>query len=81
MAIARYGMLKTMGPLLALSVFITLLAALTLAPSLATAAESIFIGRTVNLPNPPLKKTDSPGNLSSRGSPACPQGSQGGFSS
>jgi RND superfamily putative drug exporter len=36
MAIARFEMLKTMGPLMGLTVFITLLAALTLAPAMAS---------------------------------------------
>ncbi len=37
MAVARYQMIQTMGPVLGLAIFITLLAALTLAPALASA--------------------------------------------
>jgi RND superfamily putative drug exporter len=37
MYVARYQMIKTMGPMMGLAIFITLLAALTLAPSLASA--------------------------------------------
>jgi RND superfamily putative drug exporter len=36
MAVARYQMIQTMGPVLGIAIFITLLAALTLAPSLAS---------------------------------------------
>jgi uncharacterized membrane protein YdfJ with MMPL/SSD domain len=36
MAIARYEMIKTMGPVLGIAIFITLLAALTLTPALAS---------------------------------------------
>ena len=36
MYVARYQMIKTMGPMMGLAIFITLLAALTLAPSLAS---------------------------------------------
>lgn len=36
MAVARYQMIKTMGPVLGLAIFITLLAALTLTPALAS---------------------------------------------
>ena len=36
MAVARYEMIQTMGPVMGLAIFITLLAALTLAPALAS---------------------------------------------
>jgi len=36
MAVARYQMIQTMGPVLGIAIFITLLAALTLAPALAS---------------------------------------------
>ncbi len=36
MAVARYQMIQTMGPVMGVAIFITLLAALTLAPSLAS---------------------------------------------
>jgi RND superfamily putative drug exporter len=55
MAVAKYQMVQTMGPVLGVAIFITLLAALTLAPSLA----SLF-GRHLFWPfQEQLKKADT----------------------
>lgn len=55
MAVAKYEMVQTMGPVMGVSIFITLLAALTLAPSLA----SIF-GRHLFWPfHEQLRKTET----------------------
>jgi putative drug exporter of the RND superfamily len=60
MYVARYQMIKTMGPMMGLAIFITLLAALTLAPALA----SVF-GKILFWPSNEAKQRDK----SARSSP------------
>jgi len=71
MAVARYQMIQTMGPILGIAIFFTLLAALTLAPALASLfGRKLFWPRHENLAQ--TVKSSKPGiwekvaNLSTR---------------